>query len=332
MKNCFYIGCTLFAAIIPASAITVSTPSNGAQLTSPFKLIATASSCDSAPVVSMGYSLDNGATTFEPASFSAAVAASEGQHTLHIKCWGPHGKHDDQSMDITVVAGGFTEPSNATVVSNIQSLDAWAWRHDPGTPGSSNGTTELTATPSLTGNARQFSMSFAGSGGEIYHASFGKDTAATHFIYDAEVYLTNPSALANIEMDMNQVMANGDTVIYGVQCDGYSGTWDYTLNAGTPEQPITKWNHSNVLCPAPETWAPNTWHHVELSYSRDSAGNVTYESVSLDGEESNFVDASGNSAFRLGWGTTLLTNFQLDGRGSEGSVTAYVDELTVSRW
>jgi hypothetical protein len=173
-------------------------------------------------------------------------------------------------------------------------------------------------------------VSFTDSGGEIYHVSFGKDTAATHFIYDAYVRLDDASSLANIEMDMNQVIANGDTVIYGVQCDGYSGTWDYTVRTGTPLR--SKWIHSNVSCPDPKTWEPDTWHHVQLSYSRNSVGDVTYKSVVLDGNQSDFVGATGNSAFNLGWGATLLTNFQLDGHGSDGSINAYVDKVTVSRW
>src|SRR5664279_1940977 len=110
---------------------------------------------------------------------------------------------------------------------------------------------------------------------------------STHFVYDAQLWITNPAAIANIEMDMNQVIANGNTIIYGVQCDGYSGTWDYTVNAGTPASPIDTWKHSNATCPKPSTWAPNTWHHIQIAYSRDSSGNVTYQSVVLDGAESD---------------------------------------------
>jgi hypothetical protein len=182
----------------------------------------------------------------------------------------------------------------------------------------------------MSGNARQFSASFSDSGGEIFHVSFGKDTAATHFVYDAYLWLSDASTLANIEMDMNQVLANGDTVIYGIQCNGYAGTWDFALNPGALGR--GRWNHSNVACPEPKTWEPNTWHHVQLSYFRDDAGNVTYQSVALDGQLSDFEGATGNSAQPLGWGSDLLTNFQLDGHGSGGSITAYVDKLTVSRW
>jgi len=39
------------------------------------------------------------------------------------------------------------------------------------------------------------------------------------------------------------------------------------------------------------------------------------------------------SAFALGWGPTLLTNFQVDSATSgKSSSTVYLDELTISRW
>ena len=41
-------------------------------------------------------------------------------------------------------------------------------------------------------------------------------------------------------------MPNGDTVIFGFQCDGWDGTWDYTENAGTPTAPIDHWVNSSA--------------------------------------------------------------------------------------
>ena len=78
-------------------------------------------------------------------------------------------------------------------------------------------------------------------------------------------------------------------------------------------------------------WSTNAWHHVQVYYSRDSSGNVTYHSVWLDGPQQN-INATVNSAFALGWGPVLLTNFQVDGLGASGAPIAYLDNLTVSRW
>src|SRR5215471_4931624 len=78
----------LAAAAVPASAITVLAPANGAQVSSPFNVVANTATCGSVPAVSMGYSIDGQVATIEPTSFSATATASVGNHTLHVKCWG----------------------------------------------------------------------------------------------------------------------------------------------------------------------------------------------------------------------------------------------------
>lgn len=322
----------LSASVSPLFAITVTTPSNGAQVTSPFSLVASTSTCGSQPAASMGYSLDYGSTSIVSTSFSAMVIAGNGSHILHVKCWGTSGASGVTDLNITVNSASSAPPSGVVFANSIQTLPNWQWNNDPGTPGTSTGSSSVVASPSLSGAARQFSMSFTNQGGEIFHTTFGVDPNATHFVYDTKLWITDPAAIAVIEMDMNQVVANGDTIIYGVQCDGYSGTWDYTINSGTPAAPVATWKNTNASCPRPSTWTPNTWHHIQISYSRDGNGNVTYHSVVLDGVQSDFEGATGNSAFKLGWASTLLTNFQIDGLGSGGSTTAYLDNLNVYRW
>lgn len=161
--------------------------------------------------------------------------------------------------------------------------------------------------------------------------SFGADTATTHFFYNNWIYIANTSGeIANLEMDINQVMDNGQTVIYGFQCDGYSSTWDYSKNSGTPEKPHGEWLHSNAEC-NPRKWSANTWHHVQIEFSRNDAGKVTYEAVWLDGKEQK-INLTATSAYALGWGSNLVTNFQVDGKGASGKVTAYADDFTIYRW
>lgn len=212
----------------------------------------------------------------------------------------------------------------------MEAMSNWAEQHDPATGSSSSGTMTLVNSPAMSGQSRQFDTSFTSSGGEIYHVSFGSDQTSTNFFWDGWVYLnSSASTIANLELDMNQVVSNGDTIIYGFQCDGYSGTWDYTENKGTPSQPNDTWIHSKAPCNV-RSWSQNTWHHIQVSYSRDNSGNVTYHSVWLDGSESP-IDATVPSAFSLGWGSVLLTNFQIDGLGT-GSNTVYLNKLTISRW
>jgi hypothetical protein len=79
------------------------------------------------------------------------------------------------------------------------------------------------------------------------------------------------------------------------------------------------------------SWTTNTSHDVQISYSRDASGMVTYHSVWVDGVEQD-LNATVSSAFTLGLSPTLLTNFQIDGLGASGSSVVYLDDLAISRW
>ena len=334
VKNLSRLSLLLAAMAIPAAAaVTVTVPANNASVSSPFSLVANAGTCSSQNIAAMGYSLDNSSTTtiVYSSTVSTQVQASIGAHTLHVKSWGNQGSVCVTDVAITVQAGAII-PANAVSVSSIQTLGNWLAVGDSGAAGSSTGVTKLTNSPAMSGNARQFSTSYNYYGDERYYATFGDDTTSTNFVYDAWLYLAGPSTgIANVEMDMNQVMANRQTVIFGFQCDGWSGTWDYTANAGSPTAPIDTWLHSTAPC-NPHQWSTNAWHHVQISYSRDSSGNVTYKSVWLDGAEQD-LNVTVPSAFALGWAPTLLTNFQVDGATSgAGTSTVYLDQLTVYRW
>jgi hypothetical protein len=127
------------------------------------------------------------------------------------------------------------------------------------------------------------------------------------------------------------VISNGWTVIMGFQCDGWSGTWDYTANKGSATAPNDQWIHSGVAC-NPRNWAVNKWHHVQISISRDDSGYVTYKSVTFDGATAN-LNATVFSGFALGWGPTVLTNLQVDGGTSYSyGSNIYLDNMNVSYW
>ncbi len=364
----------------------------------------------------MGYSIDGGQTTAEPASFSTSISANPGSHVLAVKCTGQSGTaqvllnikvvlpsaaatpkfslaagqystkqvvalsdatagaaiyytvdgsgpstssplytgpiavNSSMTIEALAVAPGYSNsglaradytiaaakgpsiPSTATKQTDVQLLAGWRIKHDPATPGTSTGVMTVVADPSVSGQAQQFTTSFTNGGGELYSLTYAHDSNPKNFVYDAQVWVDEGSKISNLEMDNNQVIPNGDTVIYAFQCSGNTNTWEYSSNAGTPSSPVVKWIHSNAAC-NPSNWAPNSWHHVQISYSRDDAGNVTYHSAWLDGVESP-INATVNSAFSLGWAAgTLITNFQVDGvPKSDGSSTLFLDNLTIYRW
>jgi len=336
MKNFTLLLLALLVCAVPAFAsVTITSPNTGVQVVSPFHLVATASKCSSQAISSIGYSIDNSDTwtKVNGSSIDTLVASFTGAHTVYVKSWGRGGAVCESSSAIIVVPDPTSlVPPDALVFNKVQALSTWQAIGDTAIPNStSSGTTKIVSSPSLSGSARRFTSQFTNYGGERYWVVFGNNTEVTNFLYDGWVYVARPSnAIANIEFDMNQVMSNGQTVIYGFQCDGYSGTWDYTANEGTPAVPSDVWLNSPFPC-NPRSWSTNAWHHVQITYSRDAYGSVTYQSVFFDGVEQD-LNASVPSAFALGWGSVLLTNFQIDGLGASGSSTIYLDNLTIYCW
>lgn len=313
---------------------SVSAPLSGASVTSPFTVSASQGSCNGQAVTAIGYSLDNSATTTTVSGTVLNTTASSGTggHTVHVKSWGNSGASCVSNIAVNVTGTSSGTPSNATNVSAIQNLSTWTNIHDAGTPGTSTGWTGTGNSPSLSGSARQFVTNFTNYGGHRYSTRVNDNTSFHNFVYDTYVYVQyTVNGIANIEMDLNQVIANGWTVIMGFQCDHWSGTWDYTANTGSATSPVDNWVHTGAACD-PKKWAANAWHHVQIAYSRTDDGHVTYRYVSLDGVKQT-LNATVFSGFALGWAPTMLTNFQIDGdTPASGTTHVFMDNLTLSEW
>lgn len=221
-------------------------------------------------------------------------------------------------------------PQTAIPSLGLETSGAWQWVHDEQTKGSAKGQSSYPIYPDGRNGlpGRQFVTWYTGTGGERYHLTFGRDAAATHFVYEANVYLVEPEQVANVEMDMNQVMSDGRTVIFGVQCSAHSKTWEYTY----VNRSGTHWRPSNISC-NPKTWGTKKWHKVQIASHRDDGGNVTYDWVGFDGTYTDFQNATVYSAENLNWTPgELLLNFQIDGAYKSGVMDAYLNNLAVYRW
>lgn len=220
-------------------------------------------------------------------------------------------------------------PSTATATRNIQTLLNWKAQHDSGTNVSSattsTGSVGLVTSPSLSGSALQFDTTFQNSGGELYWSDFGNDSTSQNWFLDEEIYIASGSVYSNIETDINQVDDSGNTIIMGFQCDHYSGTWDYAYTDSA-----SHWQKSTQPCDA-RKWTTNAWHHVQIWFSRDASDNVTYHSVWLDNVEQD-INATVHSSLPLGWAKVDVLNYQVDGYGTNGSSTTYLDNISVYRW
>jgi len=288
----------------------------------------------------MGYSIDNGDTTqlHGDTSINAKVSASAGTHTVHVKAWSSTGAVCTAQVSIKVttvtddaVANTSIVPANAVSVSNLDSMGGWKATHDTGANGSASGSMAMVSSPSHSGSARRFISTYKNYGAMRYSIAFGDNRTSTNFMWDGWVYLTSSyTDIANLEMDLNQTMPNGQTVIFGIQCNSSAGKWDYTQNLGTAAHPKGSWTHSSAPCNL-KNWGTSKWHHVQMQYSRTSTGHVTYKYVWLDGTKYT-LNKTVFAARSMGWGSSFVINFQVDGKGSSGKSTIYLDNLTLYRW
>lgn len=333
LKKLAFCQFLLAASALPALAgVVINSPSPNSQVGSPFNLSAYASQCSGQNIASMGYSLDNSTSTtvVYSASINASVAAPAGGHTLHVKSWGNSGAVCVTDVSIIVSSAPFV-PSYAASNSSIQALSNWIAVNDSAGSGGTSGSMNITSSPSISGTARQFTTNYSYYGDERYSATFADDTEAHNFLFDAWVYFPDTSQIANLELDLNQVLSNGQTMIYGFQCDGWSGTWDFSVNRGTASNFNDQWVNSSATCNV-RNWGTNQWHHVQISYSRNDSGWITYKTVWLDGNRQD-INVTAYGIFSLGWSPTLLVNVQVDGsQAGSGWSTVYVDNLTVYRW
>ena len=221
-------------------------------------------------------------------------------------------------------------PEYAIPSLGLETSVAWKGVHDEQTKGSSTGQTNYPVFPDGRNGVpgRQFVTWYGDKGGQRYHLTFGRDPNATHFVYAANVYLVDPSEVQNVEMDMNQVMSDGRTVIFGTQCAAHSKTWEYTY----VDRSGTHWRPSNIHC-NPHDWGTKKWHRIQIGTHRDEGGNVTYDWVNFDGVYTDFQGATTFSAEALRWTPgELLLNFQIDGARKRGVMDAYLNNLAVYRW
>lgn len=322
-----------------ASDITVGSPVNGTHISAPILVSAHNVGCDGITPTFFGYSIDAdsgiipGKTVYDIDVTSQALTA--GIHTIHFKSWTSKGQCPTVSTAFTVNASKDPAsppsiPSDAIQSRDLDESENWTEQHDGGTKGKSKGSTEYPASTTMYDDARMFSMTYTDHGGERWANGFAFDKEATHFVLDTYIYLPNPSEIWNLELDVNQVLANGETILLSTQCSGVNGRWSYGY---TVDGRIDHWWNTNLKC-NPADWKANVWHHVQIGEHRGANGMVTHDWVILDGVYSAFENATRVSGKFIGWEPGQVnTQFQIEGSSpTSGKATAYVHAFRVYRW
>jgi hypothetical protein len=255
-----------------------------------------------------------------------------GQHAVHFKSWTKAGICPVISVDFTVVDSGeqapYGVPGDAISSGDLDGKGPWTETHDGGTPGKSKGSMVYPAHTPTYDDGREFYMTYTDRAGERWSVDVAKDPDATYFVLDTYVYLPNPSEVLNLELYIDQVVADGETVILSTQCSGVNGSWEAGYTAGKEDH----WWASGIKC-NPAEWTANVWHHIQIGEHRDANGVVTHDWVSVDGKVSNWGYTQ-ESAHYLDWGAGVVNiQYQIEGTSkTSGTVTSYIHNMTVYRW
>jgi hypothetical protein len=295
--------------------------------------------CNGHAPTAFGYTVDDASAVIPGESGHdidvTRLPLSEGIHTLHFRSWTSEGECPEVTSTFTVASekDASTQPSipsNAVSSGDLDGSSKWKEGHDGGTPGESKGTMKYPAKTPLYDDARQFYMTYSDQAGERWSTTFARDANATHFVLDTYVLLPSPSEVKNLEMDIDQVVASGATVILSTQCSGEIGYWEFGDSVGRHDH----WKSTKIKC-NPADWAPNVWHHIQIGeHHAPNSDMVTHDWVTIDGVYSTFDDATLESGHFLDWGPSdVNTQFQIEGSSTaKGTVTAYIHKLTIHRW
>lgn len=217
-------------------------------------------------------------------------------------------------------------PVNALNSGILDDSNNWKGDWDKSTPKTATGISKYIDSSS----GRNYNVVYTNKAGFRFHNSFATVKAAVlNFCTDLYVLCDDWTQVQNLEIDMNQVLQDGRTVIMGIQAASGSKSWEYT----TTPTGSSHWNKSNISV-NPTTWKPGIWKHIRLFYSLTLAGIVTYIGVEVDGVYTPFANASGISAIALGWEPLglLLCNFQQEGNTAKGIINIFAKQYQHFYW
>ena len=309
----------------PPAGVSVSAPANGATVSSPMQVVASAIAPN--PIVAMRIYLDDVSVfAINSNSLNTTVsAATTGSHRLVVQAWDATGVVYKQPVNVTVSSVTNPIPPNATTFSQIEDLAGWenctvcAGAGGNGTPATFS-MTQKQSSPSLDGSSTMFSIGGSTPYSDaLWWKQLGANDNATNFRYDVDFYLTTPQFGQALEFDVNQ--SNGaHKFIFGTQCnikDG--GVWDVWTGTGV------HWLHTGIACATPAAF---TWHHLTWEFQR-SATQAIFVALTLDGVK-HYVNMSFD---QIPSGVhEVNVAFQMDGDFAQHAYSTWLDNVTLSYW
>ena len=307
--------------------LTISSPSDGATVTSPATVVASASPKN--PIFFMRVYVDQLAVYFTFSnSINTLIWMSPGKHTLEVMAEDKQGYISATLLQITVSS------QSQTTVSGIQNMPGWLSCSATFPPGSGRdgqicaaglGTavstiTQGQTTPSMDGKSAKFSM-----GGPtpysnmIYYNPIGGGDSVSHFSYDLYFYIDTPGAAQALEFDLNQTFG-GTRWVWGSECNfNGSGKWDIWDD-------INGWKPTSIDC---KPFPAATWIHLVWNVER--VGNqVHYISLTVGNQTYN-IDTSYQA--QPSWTLEEIdTAFQMDGNYAQQPYNVWLDQVNLTAY
>lgn len=314
-------------------SVCISSPGNGASVTSPMTMSAEASLTQGS-IEYMRVYIDGSADFFTFYNkFTALFWMPNGQHNLEVIATDTDGNSVSSSLSVNV-----TSQSSPPVVSGIQNIPNWepcSALYAPGTPragqicaagiGTAASTmTEDVSTPSLSGSSAHFTL--GGStrySNELYTMSLGGGDSPTHFVYDFYVMIDNPKAPQALEFDVNQTI-NDTRWTWGTECNfngNYPNVGEWDVWNGAPH---TGWEKTSAPCPQ---FPANQWQHIVWTLER-VGDQVHY--ISLQVNDTTYpldLYFSDQADWSMG---QINVAFQMDGNVNQTPYNAWLDKVNLT--
>ena len=260
-------------------------------------------------------------------TFSFAIAASDAKSLSK-----------QQSLQITIASAPVV--NNSKSFSNLQQS---TWGQYGLTPpiyatcspspcgGISYSMTQEISSPSMSGNATQFTLGGTTLYGDVLFNNHligdfsSQGLPDTHhtlvpayhtFTYDVDFYTASLPVSQALEFDINQFFNNlGFT--WGHECRIAGGhEWDIWDNV------TQHWVPTGIAC-YPNN---NSWNHLTIQVQRTSDNQLLYQSITLNGVTSTLNQYS-NPGSTPGW-YGITVNYQMDGNYQQVPYTVYLDNFT----
>lgn len=217
-----------------------------------------------------------------------------------------------------------TPPSNAQTIPDIQKMTGWQTCVDAcsGTAPAVISMTQGIASPSLSGSSAEFSL-LAGTqpfGGALWFEALGAHNSATHFLYDLNYYVDNPSVAQALEFYVTQSVG-GNRYNFGAQCDLAGGhSWRLWDNVGN------KWVTSAATCAQP---AAKTWVHLVFEFERQQGGSLTFTAVTTNAKR-QVVNLSSQPTSDTNSGLDVA--YQSDANLTGAPFSVWLDKVNLTYW